>query len=96
MTSVEESLKPKFGTLSIGDISQKGKAMIANISDAKDKPIKLVLSKESVLRTPWQVSSFDGGDRCTLDIVLTPELERLADNTDAEVRGFIENNSERS
>ena len=95
MTSVEEFLKPKFGTLSVGDISQKGKARIANISDAKGKPIKLVISKEPVLRTPWPVSSFDGGERCSLDIVLTPELERLADKIDTEVRGFIEKNSER-
>ena len=95
MTSVQEFLKPKFGVLSVGDISQKGKARIANISDAKGKPIKLVISKEPVLRTPWPVSSFDGGERCSLDIVLTSELENLADKIGTEVRGFIEKNSER-
>ena len=65
MTSVEDFLKPKFGTLSVGDISQEGKARIAPILDAKGKPIKLILSKEPVLRTPWPVSSFDGGERCS-------------------------------
>ena len=60
MKTVEQFLKPKFGALSVGDISQKGKARIAPIYDARGKPIKLLLSKEPVLRTPWQVSSFDG------------------------------------
>ena len=95
MTSVEEFLKPKFGILSVGDINQKGKARIANIFDARGKPIKLNLCKEPVLRTPWQVSSFDGGERCTLDLKLTPELERVADKIDSDVRGFIEKNSDR-
>ena len=95
MTSVEDFLKPKFGTLSVGEISQKGKARIAPILDAKGKPIKLILSKEPVLRTSWPVSSFDGGERCSLDIVLTPELQRLGDKIDGEVRGFIEKNTER-
>ena len=85
MTSVVEFLKPKFGVLSFGDINQKGKARIANIFDARGKPIKLNLCKEPVLRTPWQVSSFDGGERCTLDVVLTPELERVADKIDSDV-----------
>ena len=92
MTSVEGFLKTKFGVLSVGDISQKGKARITNIFDARAKPVKLNLCKEPVLRTPWQVSSFDGGERCTLDLVLTPELERLADKIDSDVRGFIEKN----
>ena len=60
-TTLEEFLKPKFGALSVGDISQKGKARIAPIFDVKGKQIKLFLAKEPVLRTPWQVSSFDGG-----------------------------------
>ena len=41
------------------------------------------------------MSSFDGGERCSLDIVLTPELQRLGDKIDGEVRGFIEKNTER-
>ena len=60
MTTLEQFLKPKFGSLSVGDICQKGKARVANIYDSKGKPIKLFLAKEPVLRTPWQVSSFDG------------------------------------
>ena len=57
------------GTLSVGDISQKLKAMIVHILDAKGKPIKLILSKGAVQRTPWPVSNFDGGEGCSLDIV---------------------------
>ena len=95
MASVEAFLKPKFGTLSIGDISQKGKARIAPINDSKGKPIKLILSKEAVLRTPWQVSSFDGGDRCSLDIILTEELEALCAKLDDSVRGCIEKDPDR-
>ncbi|MDA8583150.1 hypothetical protein N9L68_02930 [bacterium] len=95
MASVEDFLKPKFVTLSVGDISPKGKARIANISGSRGKQIKLVLSKQPVLRTPWTVSSFDGGGRCSLDIVLTPELDRLAANIDSEARGFIEKDTER-
>ena len=52
MTTVESFLKPKSGKLFVGDISQKGKARIAPINDSKGKPIKLILSKEAVLRTP--------------------------------------------
>ena len=95
MTSVEAFLKPKFGTLSVGDVSQKGKARIAPINDAKGKPIKLILSKEAVLRTPWQVSSFDGGDRCSLDIILTDELEALCVKIDDSVRYCIEKDPDR-
>ena len=94
-TTLEEFLKPKFGALSVGDISQKGKARIAPIFDVKGKQIKLFLAKEPVLRTPWQVSSFDGGERCSLDIRLTPELQQLGTKIDTEVKGFIEKNSER-
>ena len=95
MTSVTDFLKFKFGTLSVGDISQKGKARIAPVNDAKGKPIKLILSKEAVLRTPWQVSSFDGGDRCSLDIILTDELEALCTKIDDAVRGCIEKDPDR-
>ena len=95
MTTVQLFLKPKFGAISLGDISQKGKARIAPIHDAKGKPIKLVLSKAAVLRTPWQVSSFDGGDRCSLDIVLTEELEALCSKIDDAVRGAVEKDPNR-
>ena len=33
------------------------------------------MSKEAVLWTPWQASLVDVGDRCSLDIVLTDEVE---------------------
>ena len=95
MTTVQVFLKPKFGTISLGDISQKGKARIAPIHDAKGKPIRLVLSKGAVLRTPWQVSSFDGSDRCSLDIILTEELEALCGKIDDAVRGAVEKDPNR-
>ena len=82
MTSVTNFLKPKFGALSVGDISQKGKAKIAPVVDCHGKAVKLTLSKEPTLRTPWSVSSFDGGDRCTLDNVLTDELEQMCTHID--------------
>ena len=95
MTTLDQFLEPKFGALSVGGISQKGKARIAPIYDARGKAVKLILSKEPVLRTPWQVSSFDGGERCSLDICLTPELDNLCTKIDSEVRGFIEINPDR-
>ena len=95
MTSVESFLKPKFGTLSVGDISPKVKAMIAPINDSMGKPIKLILSKEAILRTPWQVSSFGGGERCSLDMVLTDELDALCSKTNDAVRACIEKDPDR-
>ena len=94
-TTLEQFLKPKFGALSVGDMCQKGKARIANTYDSKGKPIKIFLAKEPVLRTPWQVSSFDGGERCSLDICLTPELQQLGNKIDTEVRSYIEKNFDR-
>ena len=52
MTSVDDFIKPAFGTISVGDISQKGKAKIAPIFDADGKPIKIIFIKEASSKHP--------------------------------------------
>ena len=94
MTSVKDFLKPTTA-ITVSDISQKGKARIANIADGKGKPIKTVLSKECTLRTPWSVSSFDGGDRCSLDIIMNAELEEVVSKIDDAVYKWIAANPNR-
>ena len=79
------------GNFYIGDISQKGKAKLAPIYDDAGKPIKVTLARDCSLRTPWPVSSFDGSERCTLDIIMNPQLEQLADKIDANVVQAIHN-----
>ena len=94
MTSVKDVLKPATA-ITVSDISQKGKARIANISDGKGKPIKIVLSKECSLRKPWAVSAFDGGDRCSLDIIMNSELEEVVAKIDDAVYRWIAANPTR-
>ena len=77
---VNQFLKPT-STITCSDISQRGKARIANIY-GKGEPIRIVLAKECVLRTPWQVSSFDGGERCSLDICMDDVLEQVVKKID--------------
>ena len=67
MTSIHNFQKTK---IAVSDICQKGKTSIANITDDKGKPINIVISKDCVLRTPWNVSSYDGSTRCSLDIMM--------------------------
>ena len=94
MTSVKDFLKTTTA-ITVSDISQKGKARIANIADAKGRPIKIVLSKECNLRTPWSVSSFDGGSRCSLDIIMNAELEDVVSKIDDAIYKWIEGNPTR-
>ena len=94
MTSIKDFLKPTTA-ITVSDISQKGKARIANIADGKGKPIKIVLAKECTLRTPWSVSSFDGGDRCSLDIIMNAELEEVVSKIDDAVYKWIAANPNR-
>ena len=95
MTTVDEFVQPTFGAISVGYISQTGKAEIAPIVDADGKPIKTTWSRKPFLKTPWSVSSFDGGERCTLYISLSDELEKLALKVDAEVKAFIEKGADK-
>ncbi|MDA8583356.1 hypothetical protein N9L68_03960 [bacterium] len=78
-------------TITLSDICQKGKARIANIADEKCRPIKIVLSKYCTLKTPWNVSSYDGGNRCSLDIVMTEEMHNMVTNIDKDVLDWISN-----
>ena len=86
MTSLKNFQKTQ---IIVGDICQKGKTRIANIYDQKGKPIKIVLSKECTLRTPWNVSAYDGGSRCSLDIMMNEELHNLVNKIDSDVFNAI-------
>ena len=66
----------------ISEIVQRGETKLANISDYKGDPIKFVLARNSSLWTPRHVSFFDGGQRCTLEIIMSYDLERLVANVD--------------
>ena len=65
-------------TITPSDICHKGNTRIANSVDEKGRPIKIVLSKDCTLKTPWNVSSYDGGSRCSLDIAMTEEMQNMA------------------
>ena len=92
MTSIHNFQMTK---IAVGDICQKGKTRIANITDDKGKPIKIVLSKDCVLRTPWNVSSYDGSTRCSLDIMINGDLRNLVDKIDTDVFTWISKDSNR-
>ena len=46
------------------------KSRIAPVTQ-NGKPVFIVLSKTPTLQTPWNVSSFDGGERRSCDLKLT-------------------------
>ena len=48
---------------------------------AELKTLRLVLSKIPILRTPFEPSAFDGGDRVSFDIRVTP-IEAAIDKLD--------------
>ena len=90
MTSLNDFPKTK---ITLSDICQKGNTRIANIADEKGIPIKIVLSKDCTLNTPWHVSSYDGLSRCSLDIVMTEEMQNMVTNIDKEVLDWISNDT---
>ena len=92
MTSIQDFQKTK---ITVSDICQKGKIRIANIADEKGKPIKIVLSKDCLLRTPWNVSSYDGGTRCSLDIIMNEDLDKLVTKIDTDVFNWVSKDSNR-
>ena len=92
MTSIQDFQKTK---ITVSDICQKGKTRIANIADDKGKPIKIVLSKDCLLRTPWNVSSYDGGTRCSLDIIMNEDLDKLVTKIDTDVFNWVSKDSNR-
>ena len=94
MTTVKEFLKPSKA-LPIGDICQTGKARVAHVFDEKGKPVRVVFAKDCSLRTPWQVSSFDGSTRCSLDIIMNEELEAFVNKIDASVLKWVQDDPTR-
>ena len=92
MTSIQDFQKTK---ITVSDICQKGKTRIANIADDKGKPIKIVLNKDCLLRTPWNVSSYDGGTRCSLDIIMNEDLDKLVTKIDTDVFNWVSKDSNR-
>ena len=94
MISVQDFLRNPEN-IELGDINSSGKSRIANLT-SNGKPLKLILCKEPILRTPYSVSSYDGSsDRCSLDLCMTEELGRLADVIDVAVLGFVKKNAGR-
>ena len=86
MTSIQDFQKTK---ITVSDICQKGKTRIANIADEKGKPIKIVLSKDCLLKAPWNVSSYDGGTRCSLDIIMNEDLHNLVTRIDTRFFNWV-------
>ena len=74
MATIDELLAQ--GGFEIGDINPKTR--IAPVTQS-GKPCLIALSKSHTLQTPWQISSFDGRERCSCDLLLTDNLARLAD-----------------
>ena len=76
------------GNFEIGTLDSKSR--IAPIT-RNDKPVLITLSKEATLRTPFSPwPSYDGGERTSLDLVLTPELGKLADAIDKIIKTTVE------
>ena len=92
MTSLKDFQKT---SITISDICQKGKTRIANIADEKGRPIKIVLSKDCTLKTPWNVSSYDGGTRCSLDVIMNEDLNKLVTKIDNDVFNWVSSDSNR-
>ncbi|MDA8583821.1 hypothetical protein N9L68_06290 [bacterium] len=92
MTSLQDFQNTK---ITLSDICQKGKTIIANIADEKGRPTNIVLSKDCTLNTPWHVSSYDGGSRCSFDIVMTEVMQTMVTNIDKEVLDWTSNDTAR-
>ena len=92
MTSLKDFQNTR---ITVNDICQKGNTIIANMADDKGKPIKIVLSKDRLLKTPWNVSSYDGGTRCSLDIIMSEYLNNLVTKIDTDVYNWVSSDSNR-
>ena len=77
--SIEEFLKAGEGR-TIGTVGPKTK--IAPVVTREGKPIYITLAKTPTLTTAWlRWPSYDGGERTSLDLRITGELEQLAEET---------------
>ena len=69
------------GDFAIGNLDSKSR--IAPVTQ-NGKPVLICLSPKPELRTPFSPwPSYDGGERTSLDLICTPELERLAEHIDS-------------
>ena len=72
------------GDFQIGTLDSKSR--IAPITQ-NGKPVLICLSKTPDLQTPFSPwPSYDGGERTCLDLLVTPELERLAAHIDGVIK----------
>ena len=75
------------GDITIGALDSKSR--IAPVT-RNGKPILITLSATPTLTTPFSPwPSFDGGERCSLDLRITPELEKLAAWIDETVQAQV-------
>ena len=76
------------GDFQIGALDSKSR--IAPVTH-KGKPVLVTLSTTPELTTPFSPwPSFDGGDRCSIDLRITPELEKLAAYIDEAVQRQVQ------
>ncbi len=74
--SIEQAIAG--GDFQIGAI-QDAKSRIAPIT-RDGKPVLITLSAKPTLTTPFSPwPSYDGGERCSIDLRITPELANLAE-----------------
>ena len=58
------------------------------------KPVLIKLSTNPELQTPWNVwPSYDGGPRCSCELLLTPALQRLGEHIDDAVLRAVRANA---
>ena len=75
------------GDIIIGALDSKSR--IAPVT-RNGKPVLITLSASPTLTTPFSPwPSFDGGERCSLDLRITPELEKLAAWIDETVQAQV-------
>ncbi len=88
LTCDQLSNQPHF-VLNAGDllIAKNGAKNAPVGIGAELKTLRLVLSKIPILRTPFEPSGVDGGDRVSFDIRVTP-IETAIDKLDAAIFGL--------
>ena len=78
------------GDFQIGSLDSKSR--IAPITQ-NGKPVLITLSPTPDLTTPFSPwPSFDGGERISIDLRITPELEKLANHIDSVIQKQVQAN----
>ena len=76
------------GDFQIGALDSKSR--IAPVT-RDGKPVLITLSSKPVLTTPFSPwPAYDGGERCSIDFRLTPELEQLATWIDSVIQKQVQ------